>query len=296
MEEYKNNFVSSWQDSYKRWANFKFQVINAITGKVIKESVRVPATFWSVETIVPKILNAVFSQPTIIKLIPTEQIDKNVALADELILNWYLKRIPNKIFKFEKFLKYVYIYGWAIAKIIFDTNNRLIDFIPINWRNIYVDPSASDFSNVRDILYICKKTETQLKAASKAGIYTNVYKFLHLVEKLENRGVIASDKYYIGEYWTKDRLITVGLTRASERKSRTKEEPSFTPQVILRNDANPYNHGELPFVYSLAILDPEEGYHMGVPYISKYTQAELDLIRTHRLDALKMNLANITLV
>lgn len=116
-------------------------------------------------------------------------------------------------------------------------------FTPIPANDFLWDPAARSIDNAAYCLYISHQTMDHLRGMEKAGVYRNVDQ----VQETRGTGEAGKGEYLkpdtrgtiqVVEYWTCDRLITVA-----------------NQTVVLRDDPNPFWHGELPFTVATTLPD-----------------------------------------
>jgi hypothetical protein len=117
-------------------------------------------------------------------------------------------------------------------------------FTPIRADNFMWDPLATGMHNASFVLYRSYQTLAHLRQMQDAGVYRNVdlvdvnrrvsstsSESIDPAFKQETKGTVE-----VVEYWTCERLITVA-----------------NRGVVLRDDPNPFWHGEIPFTVAVTI-------------------------------------------
>jgi hypothetical protein len=119
-------------------------------------------------------------------------------------------------------------------------------FTPLDLNDFLYDPSVSRIKDASYVIGRFWQSYESLKAdARENGIYRNVEELQQPANRAQSRDLL--DDYIMRdraglvevlEFWTRDRLITVG-----------------NRQCVIRDEPNPYTHGEIPFVMATPVPD-----------------------------------------
>lgn len=155
-------------------------------------------------------------------------------------------------------------------------------FQVIDARDFFWDESGTSVENCRWVIHRCWESPENLRAMAKAGVYKNVDNIGtdgaiedritassyedQLLHRNRTKGLVE-----VLEYWTDDRVIAIA--------DRT---------VLLRNDPNPFDHGQKPFVAASTMPQPfQMGGMSDVELISHLQDASWTLLN-QRMDSLKL--------
>lgn len=125
---------------------------------------------------------------------------------------------------------------------VLETFKAQPSWVNVNVKNFLWDPAAESWD---DCIYCCYRTYDtidQLKAMEALGVYRNVDEVTLSDNPRQSPGVDELDlrgRVEVVECWWRDRLITVA-----------------NKKVVLRDEPNPYHHGELPFVVASTMPRP----------------------------------------
>lgn len=307
----------TWRQPFKeKWDRFysMYRSETTNTSYPWQSNIWVPYSFSTIETLAPRMIA---NRPQI-DIMPREEGDEEYAdLQSNLIdFQWEAMKADDLL---QDIVKGALMYGTSIIKVfwkkeqgeiitkelvdeefeelgsvevkedglIFDGPMiELVDLVDFFW-----DPRATTIENSRWVAHRMYRTFEHLEEMQKQGIYKNVKMLKEVTtptdddEKSARRGTLGvaipdelektgDGKQHIEliEYWEDDRVVTVA--------NRT---------VIIRDEPNPYRHGEKPFIRLVDQSVPHEFLGMGELESIETLQYELNDRRNQRMD-------NVTLI
>lgn len=156
-------------------------------------------------------------------------------------------------------------------------------FQVIDARDFFWDESGTSIENCRWVIHRCWESPENLRAMAKAGVYKNVDTIASSDDAIQDRITVSSYEdqllkrnrtkglVEVLEYWTDDRVISIA--------DRT---------VLLRNDPNPFEHGQKPFVAASTMPQPfQMGGMSDVELIAHLQDAQWTLLN-QRMDNVKL--------
>lgn len=213
-----------------------------------QSNLRVP---YGMQVIDTALVNIVSGQPRVI-VRPRRPQDEIGSTAMQLILDYYVGE-DHLVEKQPTFVQQGLIYGVTVAKNTWDyeeRNGNVIrdgpTFTPWNVYFAYWDPdatSADDAGYVTLMSYVSKDDllKKQFNPDTGEGIYHNVDALLKTgdaqkpyssaQQRFYGADARMREKFLLEETWTKDGLVVVG-----------------NGQVMMRQQDNPYSHGQKPVV------------------------------------------------
>ena len=311
-----SNYDGRWDDYHKQYRS----VINE-DEKVLPYMAQlfIPYSFTAVETVIPRIVEAVFSSDPIVAVKPTVDGDIENAKTNETLINWQLKRMDL----FESLVilsKMCLVYGTCIAKVdwkrkirhkyrinplydvygypVYDENQKIktekeeYDVVvyddpyiyPIDIYRFFMQPGALSIEDSEYCISITETTMEDLERQEKDGIYKNINKVK------EVKGTIQFDK-------GNDRYTNVGLTNPKSTVDTYSNKVTLYEywednriiviaegKIVIRNEENPYWHCRKPYVSAKICPVENEFYGIGLMEMVESLQAELNDVRNQRLD------------
>lgn len=155
-------------------------------------------------------------------------------------------------------------------------------FQVVDARDFFWDESGTSIENCRWVIHRCWESPENLQAMAKANVYKNV-KNIGDETAIENRITMSSYEdqllhrnrtkglVEVLEYWTNDRVIAV-----ADRS------------VLLRNDPNPFEHGQKPFVAASTMPQPFQMGGMSDVELIAHLQDAAWTMLNQRIDNVKM--------
>jgi hypothetical protein len=112
-----NSYKELWARCYKRWKNYVDELIDPQTGKVVtdRSNISIPYTFTQVETILPRLVETLFSARPYMRVLEREPSDLNSAKNMETMLDWQMNERFDIQDIFHHGLKECCIYGTSVA-------------------------------------------------------------------------------------------------------------------------------------------------------------------------------------
>lgn len=321
------NYDSSWDAYHKQYRS----VISDEKNMPYMAQLFIPYSFTAVETVIPRIAEAVFSSDPIVAVKPVAPDDISNAKINEVLLNWQLRKMNL----FETLIilsKMCLVYGTCVAKVDWKKDirhkfrvNPLMDvygypvyneqgkvqtqkeeydvvmyddpyIYPIDLYRFYIQPGATSIEDAEYCIAVTETTIGELKQLETAGIYKNI-------SKLEEvKGTLKFDK-------GKNRYTNVNLTDPNTTVDNYSEKVTLyeywennrvivvaEDKVVIRNEENPYWHCRKPFVAAKICPVENEFYGIGLMEMVKSLQAELNDVRNQRLDNVKLALNKMYVV
>ena len=266
-----------------------------------RANLAVPEAYRSVEILVSRLIQTLFSSDRWFRALPREEADKAQSEAVEALLRWETSRknVPNE---YVDFIKQSAIYGTSFAKVYWDfrkkrrikkvklpggstrreyrddTVNQGPTFKMVNIEDIYVP--TKNVSTIGELPFIIERStvsEADLNAMSDAGIYENVGK----VEPLRTNTGYDNDSLMrqaransYGVDVDEEAYDSVNRYEILERWGEfdLKDDGHMVECVIvvangrtvLRVEENPFDHQERPYVFNRYTPIPGELYGIGV--------------------------------
>jgi len=298
-EEYKDIIDQVWaginyvQQYYEDWEKYyKYYRSNDEDEQTKDERLKhrsrifIPLVYSMIESELPRLIA---NRPRIY-FFPrrVEDVEKTKKWEAVLEYFWNRMRMDSKIIDW---FRQMLIYGTGIMKVGWvktqKINEPVIEIIPIF--DFFIDPLATDLDNARWVAHRVFITKSEFEDRVKEGIYkkpeelTEVVGFLEdkprrmeIIEDLEGKTINIEPKedlVEVIEYWTKDRVITI-LNRT----------------YVVRDEKNPYNHGELPFVVIRNVKQKEEFYGLSEVAVLEHLQRLINALFRMRIDNINVSL------
>ena len=320
-ETYQQTKIEIWNECYNLYAKIK----NTESKKLWQSDLNVATAFTIVETLMPKLMLSFFGDKFVvdIKAKKQELVDEATKVL-QLIKDQF--EDMDAFLKFYEALKSDTIYGHGILKVFWKLETRKVvqtknifkkiidvvvatgkraeekeeiiydgpDIESINIYDFFVDPEATTIKNAKYCIHRTYKDKDYLLAQQYAGIYSNVDDLKPSVDsKIEANADQASNAVKISGFGTvdRDRLIEIWECWTDDRLVVIAEK-----NIIIRNQANPFNHQQKPFVLLKDTAMPNEFYGIGTiePVIDLIK--ERNTLRNMRLDNVKAIVNKRTLV
>jgi len=306
MKEARRPWEDSWTRAYKYYRSWPEP-----KNQDWKATLFVPLTFQAVETILPRVVQGLFSiRPSFVAL-PTPDMatlaggpQAAVALAEKarLVEQVLDEQLENQI-KLRKIAQTVWfreclIYGSAPGIITWDVLLNRPRFQALDIMDWWCDPQAEDVSTAQYACHRVRITVDELRKRAKAGIYdADAVKKVKpktdaetpAQERLKEVGLGAEDNSYradgrmveLIEFWRRDRVMTFDI--------------DFN--ATLRNTRNEmFDDKCLPYVLARYTPIPHELYGMGIPELGESLQLEMNDTRNLRIDGVKMSMCGMAAV
>jgi hypothetical protein len=283
----------------------------------------IPYSFSSVETVIPRIMEAIFSTEPVVAVKPYAADDTENGKLIEKLLNYQINRM-DFINSFLTLVKTCLIYGICIAKVdwkkeyrkvrkfqakvdevgdpVYDDKGQPVaekvtkEFLyyddpyiyPIDPFDFYKSPKGTTIDNSE---YCIMKTQTtigRLEQMQKQGTYRNI----HMVKSLMGSTKNDDGK---GRYSNVDitdpndtvdkhsKLVTLYEYWEDDRVIVLAEE-----KVVIRDEENPFWHCKKPFIEGKICPVENEFPGIGLMEMVESLQNELNDLRNLRMDNLKL--------
>ncbi|NIM45833.1 MAG: hypothetical protein GTN80_08210 [Nitrososphaeria archaeon] len=286
--DWRQDSEDHWDEHYKDYRFYRKKEEH-----VMRSNIYVPYIFAIVESVVPKLLNTIFSSSPIISVIAREGGDIDLAFLLERFLDYAFQEESLEFFaSMEDFFKEACIYGTAFMKVLprfLGTDVPEFDYIdadPVDIYKIFPDPRARSLKKADWIIHKDWIEYDRLLEMAKQGIYKkstvqelkdkhesewNVDKYkrerIESIERESEGGYNPMRKAVeILEYWDRDEIVSVAGR-----------------EIILKREKNPFK-GLLPFVMTRYTSVPHEFYGIGIPEMAQTLQQELNDLRNQRMD------------
>jgi len=284
----------------------------------------IPYTFSSIETVIPRMVEAIFSSEPIVAVKPYERAYMDKAKIMEVLLNYQLKRMDY----FNTFLilaKMCLTYGTCISKVDWRTEHRekrkpelVLDeagfpvydsdgvtpkytkkknkilfyddpyIYPVDILKFFIDPKALSIQGAEYCILVTETTMDRLKDMESQGIYSRIS------EVEDVKGTTTFDR-------GRERFDNVDKNNPSDNVGGNKEFKSnrvtlyeywekdrvitvAEEKVVIRDEENPYWHCQIPFVAGKICPVENEFYGIGIPEMTETLQNELNDVRNQRMD------------
>ncbi|KKM34716.1 hypothetical protein LCGC14_1565160 [marine sediment metagenome] len=307
--DWRANKESQWQKWYKLYRSYAER-------KTWPHNVNlfIPLVWSTVESFLPRL---VVQKPTIlVESRGDENIDAAAFHRQLLEYQWQELKIPKLI---EEWEKEALIYGTGIVKVGWETKKMTrkfnsptgeggevaemieTDFVVkdrpfislVAIENFYPEPGSPDVVEARFVIERSKKTFWELEALGKELGWN-----MGVIKKLKDKQFTDTDVH--GEDSAKlERETTFGTSDSKMAKHEAKiwefevleywEDGRYCifltdPEVVLKNDYNPFWHGNKPYLRIVDNALPGEFYGVGEPEVLQSLAIELNALHNLRLE------------
>ena len=283
----------------------------------------IPYSFSSVETVIPRIMEAIFSTDPIVAVKPYSQDDIENSKLIEKLLNYQINRM-DFINSFLTLIKTCLIYGTCIAKVdwkkesrkvrkyqvkidefgnpVYDNNGQpVVEKItkefpyyddpyiyPIDLFDFYKAPKGTTIDNSEYCIMKTQTTISRLEQMQKQGTYRNISMVKSLMGSTKNDD--GRERYTNvdvadpnGIIDKHSKLVTLYEYWEDDRVIVLAEE-----KVVIRDEENPFWHCRKPFIEGRVCPVENEFYGIGLMEMIESLQNELNDLRNLRMDNLKL--------
>ncbi len=314
----------------KRWDKYHAQYRSVLEDKSLypyMSRLFIPYSFFSVETIIPRMVSAVFESDPVVSVLPQMLEDIQRAKIVETVINWQLKRM-DLFNTFVEMAKNACIYGTAIAKVDWEqryqrkkrlkkvtitnldgTQDTSIEqdkdgkpvletyelqtynapmVTPISPYDFVIEKRAKNIDDSKYCIMISKPTYKYLEDMEKAGVYKNVKKLKTIAAKQISKD--NKNIYKDVDISNPDSFDIPLNTRFTlyEYWEDDRVIVLAEEEVVLRDESNPYWHCKKPFVDARLCIDPGFYWGIGLMEMIECLQSELNDVRNQRLDNIKL--------
>lgn len=313
----------TWRQPYKeKWDRFYRLYRSDLDDKSYpwQSNIFVPYSFSTVETVAPRMVS---NRPQI-DVMPRDPNDVPYAKLMNTLIDFQWEEMEMDIILPDA-VKEMLIYGTMVFKVYWQNEEKeveqVVDVDPslpelgtvkdtvdmlderpvieaVDLYDFFFDPRGTTIEDCRWVAHRMYRTVDHLKEMQKQGIYKNINLVEHaqLVrmddEKDQRRstvGVSIPDELEkmeggkrvveLIEYWEDDRVVTVA-----------------NREVVIRDEKNPYKHGEKPFIRVVDQSVPHEFYGIGELEPIETLQYELNNRRNQRLDNVTLALNRMWII
>lgn len=259
-----------WNDCYKLYRSYLDSSENPYSSNLF-----IPYSFWTVETIVPRLLG---TGPELYIHGRELQDEVQADIVEELLKYQWEKIELNQ--KIEDMVRQGLIYGTSFMKIGWDDEEKIPSVENVDILDLFIDPEASCISDARFVIFRTMKDIETIKnnpnyknldqledAASKSNDGSKASRY-SVQSMSEPQSSDVAKKVEIMEYWSKDKLVVVAGKK-----------------IVLREDKNPHKDGRIPFISFKDYPVAFELYGIGEVETIRDLQREANILRNQMLDA-----------
>ena len=276
---------SYWQNNYEKTMKQCYKAFKRKTdpGYPLYTNLFIPYSFANVQTVLSRLMDAVFSSRSLVSFVPTPKSDAENCRKVEKLINSQFEKM-GAFWSFYSTFMTALIYGFSPAKILWEQNAPKL--VPLDIWEFYFDPSCEwDLQKAGWVIQRNVKTLEQLEKMVQQGVYqadpeslqklssgARSRKELAVGENSEPKNAESKrlKSIEVLECWIGDRIITIA-----------------GGDLVLRNAQNPFNF--YPFINYTCNPFPHEPVGEGLIAPSLDLQKEINNQRNLRLDlALKL--------
>ena len=273
-----------WREFYQKYRSYL-----ELKRKGGRESTLfIPRSFDSVETIVPRLLLAIYSVNPPFQMAPRNSM--SVAFADTLTeVYQYYSDVTNQYSTVAQALRGTCIYGTGIIKSGWDNALKRPSRYIVNINEFFKDPSAMEIEDCEYAGDVKVRSLSYLKSMEKRGIYKNI-------GKVEKDGEIFAQPSDL----TTDNYMVQGLTNPYEVKRMVDAEPQYqvvecwldngsfvitlAGGVLVRAESNPFPHQTFPYSPIKMIPDTTDFYGIGALEPIRFLQDQINDFNNATMD------------
>ena len=242
-DEYKsaealmNNYVDTWDKVYKSYMNKRDDIIVSVNGK---SKITIPALFYIIETIVPRLAVKLLGAKPVFKVLGRTFEDMDNANLIEVLLDYQLEDI-NFNTKIISVIRDVLLYSVGFIKYFWDydvyNGDDKPNFMVCSPKSIFIDPDATSIDDARYAIHKVYLSKAQIKKYIEKGVF-NLINSIDDIDNLQDNkekqetviglSTKIKGKYLFYEHWTPNKVYT------------------YTEGKLVRNDDNPY--GRIPII------------------------------------------------
>lgn len=317
-EQARRTREGKWQTWYKLYRSYAEK---RDTGDR-RANLFIPYVYSIVETVVPRLISAVFASRPYIGVLPVKEEAIENAKDMENLIDYQLTQKIGIIGVATSWFKEALIYGTSILKVGWEyeedevwVDEPLMEIFgfPIGSRRVkkvqpvkddplvehidlwdfYIDPRAKDIDEADYCIHKVFRDISYLKRMEEQGIYKNIDE----VVKVSKEGAGSWYEEGVGttafETGMNTRLGLIGMQSIDKPSNKIEILEYWTDDrviaianrsVVIRNDENPYHHRKKPFVRLVDVLVPHEFYGIGEIEPIEDLQYELNSLRNQRMD------------
>ena len=322
----------------KKWDSYQMQYRSKLEEEKKKKNMAklyIPQSFTSIETTIPRMVEAIFAGDPIVAVKPWERKDlENAEILERLLLYQY-----SRMDFFNNFImlaKMCLIYGTTIGKVgwrneavykkrpkmeaSLDEMGQVIEvpaqgkdgrlllekysietwndpyIWPVDIYKFFIDPKALTIEDAEYVIMVGETTIERLSYMQELGIYKNVPKIDDV------KGKIRTEE-------GRERYTNVGIQSPEDVTDRYSDKVTFyeywendrtitliEEDVVIRDEGNPYWHLKKPFVSSTICSVENEFNGIGLMEMTQSLQNELNDVRNQRMDNITLSLNRMYLI
>ena len=292
VQKYWNQYKSlviermrpKWREFYQKYRSY----LESKRRGGRESTLFIPRSFDSVETIVPRLLLAIYSVNPPFQMSPRNS--ASVEFADILTeVYQYYSDVTNQYSTVAQALRGVCIYGTGIIKSGWDNLNKRPSRYIVNINEFLKDPAAIEIEECEYAGDRKVRSLSYLRNQERAGIYKNINE----VEQSAERFAQPSDL-------TTDNFSVQGLMNPYETKRQIDAEPQYeviecwinngtwvitlAGGKLIRSEANPFPHKTFPYSPIKMIPDTTDFYGIGALEPIRYLQDQVNDFNNASMD------------
>jgi hypothetical protein len=275
-----------WREFYQKYNSF----LDAKRKGGRDSTLFVPRCFDSVETIVPRLLLAIYSVNPPFQMAPRAAGD--VEFADTLTSTYaYYSDITNQYSTVAQTLRNVAIYGTGIIKCGWDNLKKQPVRYSVDIHEFFIDPAAREIEEAEWCGDVKVRSLSYLRKMEKAGIYKNIDAVQKDGEAYAQPSNLLTDNMTV-----KSLMNPYELKRQMDADKQYqvlecwidggKQVATLAGGVLIRLEENPFPHGEFPYAPVKMTPDTSEFHGIGAiepirwlqDMVNDTTNAQLDYI------------------
>ena len=273
-----------WREYYQKYRSYLEQRRRGNR----ESTLFIPRSFDSVETIVPRILLAIYSVNPPFQMAPRGASD--VDFADTLTeVYQYFGEVTNQYGTVAQALRNVCIYGTGIIKSGWNAQLKRPERYNVDIHEFFIDPAALEIEDAEFCGDKKVRSLSYLKNMESRGLYTGV----DAVKKDGQRFSTPSDL-------TTDNMMVTGLINPNDIKQKMDDDPLYeviecwidggatvltiAGGKLIRSEANPFPHQTFPYSPIKMIPDTTEFHGIGAIEPIRFLQDQLNDFNNASMD------------
>lgn len=257
-----------WERIDKIWRNYRFAKPYPWRANVFN-----PLSFFLIETIFPKMVLSIFQDPErIVSVQPTEKNDFEVANQADGLVNFQLLREMQATFQALKVMKSKLLFGSGVGKVTWDAKNSVPVLRQIPLQNFLHDPDDKDCQGQGWRSEYVYKSLADLRDMERQGLYHSV-DFVKgtMPRDDQDRGYDAPRLLQEYDPVKNIKLLEwyglVPMSLLMDGAGSDERIPALVnianDQVVIRDEPNPFDHQQSPYLEDIDHLDLFDVYGMG---------------------------------
>ena len=291
-QNYLINYWDKWRDYYQLYRSIPNNAYQSYVGRA---NLFVPYVYSTIETIIPRLTA---NQPKA-QVAPRRPTDLRGAKLNQILFDYYWQRQRMKA-KFKLWVKEGLLYGTGVVKTVWNSvkDEPETFVVDLAGGSIFFDPTNTNL-NDPSMWWIHEYEE------SIDDILENPnYEIPGFLKRDDELIVEGGKDDAVGNYYKDFREYVQGKTPGKDSEARVGKIWEFWGLVdnkpwlisvldgkyLIRNEANPYEHGRPPFVVWVDIPVAHEPLGIGEVEPIERLQYELNDVRNQRMDNVTQNL------